>query len=82
MAADAPDAPARLTARLHARPRLALGAAVAAVLVLLYAAFVQQELFVVVWLLLVAFFAHLALRFVRAFERIAGAAARLASDED
>lgn len=55
---------------------LALAAVV--LLVVFYGVFVQQQLLVVIWLLVSGFLVYLVWRFVRAHERIAGAAERLA----
>lgn len=63
-------------------PGRSLAIAVAIVLVLLYSVFIQQELLLVGWLLAVGFLVYLFWRFVRAHERIAGAAERLADDGD
>lgn len=77
----APDADTLLV-RLSRRPWLTLAAVVSVLLLLAYATLIQQELLLAVWVLLVAFFAYLALRFIRAFERLAGAAERLAEDRE
>lgn len=71
-----------LLASLDRRPWLALAAVVLGALLLGYATLVQQELFVAIWFVFVAFVAHLALRFVRAVERLAGAAERLADGRE
>ena len=65
-------------AGLAGRPGRAAAVAVAAVLVLLYAVFVQQELFLVIWLGVSGFLLYLLWRFVRAHERLAAAAERVA----
>ena len=67
---------------MTSRPGRSLAIAVAVVLVLLYAVLIQQELLLVVWLLVTGFLVYLLWRFVRAHERIAGAAERLADDGD
>lgn len=82
-----PDAdPRRSTDRLLSlwakRPWQTAAAAIVGVAVVAYAILIQQELLLAVWLLLAGFFVHLALRFVRAVERIAGAAERLAESGD
>ncbi|NIS30106.1 MAG: hypothetical protein GWN07_07700 [Actinobacteria bacterium] len=66
---------------LAGNPGRTLAVAAAAVLVVLYAVFVQQALFLVIWLAVAAFLIYLAWRFVRAHERLAGAAERLADGD-
>jgi threonine/homoserine/homoserine lactone efflux protein len=63
---------------LAGSPGRSLAVAVAVLAVLLYSVFISQQLLVVVWLLAVGFLVYLLWRFVRAHERIASAAERLA----
>lgn len=67
---------------LAERPGRSLAIAVAVLVLLLYAVLIQQELLLVVWLLAVGFLVYLVWRFVRAHERIAAAAERLADAGD
>lgn len=62
-------------------PGRSLAIALAVLLVVLYSVFIQQQLLLVVWLLAVGFLVYLFWRFVRAHERIAGAAERLADGD-
>lgn len=71
-----------LTGRVRARPWRTAALVVAVIAAAAYATLLRQELFLVVWLLFAGFFAHLALRFVRATERLASAAERLADASD
>ena len=68
--------------RLLDRPRIAAIGALLLALLLGAAVFVLQELFMALWFLLLLFIVHLVLRFVRAFERIAGAMEELAEGRD
>ena len=63
-------------------PGRSVAVAIGVLVVLLYGVLIQQELLLVVWLLAVGFMAYLFWRFVRAHERIAGAAVRLADQRD
>lgn len=63
---------------LASSPGRSLAVALVVLAMLLYSVFIQQELLLVVWLLAVGFLVYLLWRFVRAHERIAGAAERLA----
>lgn len=63
-------------------PGRSLAVAVAVLALLLYSVFISQQLLVVVWLLVVGFLVYLFWRFVRAHERIASAAERLADRDD
>lgn len=65
---------------LAGSPGRTLAVGVAVLLALLYSVFIQQELLLVVWLLAVGFLVYLVWRFVRAHERIAAAAERVADD--
>ncbi|MDZ7702339.1 MAG: hypothetical protein U5J98_09910 [Halobacteriales archaeon] len=62
-------------------PARSVAIVVAVVLALLYGVFIQQALLLVVWLLVAAFLVYLFWRLVRAHERLAAAADRLAADE-
>lgn len=76
------DPVATTVASLAGSPGRTLALAVAVVLLVAYAVLIQQELFLVIWLLVVGFLVYLVWRFVRAHERLAGAAERLANDGD
>mgnify|MGYP006300122965 CR=1 FL=1 len=79
MSADRPISPPDV---LLERPRLAALLGLLLLVTIAYALLVRQELFLLIWLLLVLFFAHLALRFVRATERLAGAAETYVETEE
>lgn len=83
-AADpAPDDPVKSALfGLSENPGRSLAIVIAVLLVVLYGVFISQELLLVGWLLAVGFLVYLFWRFVRAHERIAGAAERLADDGD
>ena len=81
--APSPPGPeADLASRAAANPLRSalLGAAV--VFVVAYAVLVQAQLLVAIWLVVVGFVVWLLLRFVRAHERLAAAAERLAAREE
>ena len=61
--------------------RLRIGAVVIGLLLLLYSVVVAQQILAAVALLLWVFVVYLAWRFVRAHERLASAAERLAGDD-
>ena len=75
-----PTAFATLRDGLRDRPGVGAVLGVLVVLIVAYATLVQQELFLAVWFLFLLFVAHLSLRFVRAIERIAGAAEALVAE--
>ncbi|MFB6353763.1 MAG: hypothetical protein ABEJ92_06720 [Halobacteriales archaeon] len=70
----------RLLDTVATNPLRSLAVAAAGVLVLAYAVLVAQQLLLAIWLLLTGFLVYLLVRFVRAHERLAGAAERLADD--
>lgn len=82
MVSDQSTRPPALRDRIAERPVVAAGLVLLAVLVVAYAVLLRQELFVVIWFGFVGFFGWLFYRFIVAFERIAGAAERLADSEE
>ena len=79
---DANDRPAAGVAdRLRDRPAVAAGLALLVALIAAYTVLIRQEILLVAWFLVLLFLVHLALRFVRAVERIAGAVEALADRE-
>lgn len=77
------DDPVRSAWSKVADDRSRLLALVAVVLlVVFYGVFIQQRLLVVIWLLVSGFLVYLLWRFVRAHERIAGAAERVAERQE
>lgn len=75
-----PDPIDRLILTLLDRPPLAAGAVIALLVVVAFSVLVVQELVVAVWFFVLVFLIYLAWRFVRAFERLAGAVDRYLDD--